>query len=125
MYPRPPQLPPGSGYGTKLAVVQRDDAVEAAGEVEVVGRDQRGKATGADDSEQRLDHSFGGRVVEIAGRLVGQPDLRIVGEGAHDRDALLLAPGEPRRAVRQAGAEPDPLQQGARLVAGGAARHAG
>ncbi len=51
-----------------------------------------------------------GRVVEIAGRLVGEQDLRVVGERADDRDALLLAAGEPRRAVAEARGEPDPLQ---------------
>jgi hypothetical protein len=35
-----------------------------------------------------------GRFVQFAGRLVGEQQLRIVGEGACDRDALHLAAGE-------------------------------
>ena len=71
-------------------------------------------------------HDFiSGRRVEIAGRLVSEKDLRVIGQRPHDRNALLLAAGKPRRAVTEAGAEPDPLQQRSGLVAGGAARHAG
>ena len=42
-----------------------------------------------------------GRLVEIAGRLVGDQDGGIGRERAGDRDALLLAAGELRRIVRQ------------------------
>ena len=41
----------------------------------------------------------GRRVVEVAGRLVAEQHSRVVGERADDRDALLLAAREPRRAV--------------------------
>ncbi len=35
-----------------------------------------------------------GAAVEIAGRLVGEDDFRIVDQSARDRDALLLAAGK-------------------------------
>src|SRR3954464_11232890 len=44
--------------------------------------------------------------VEVSGGLVGEDDLGLTGQRACDRDALLLATGEPRRAVREPGAQP-------------------
>ena len=90
----------GSAERCEPAVFERDDAVEAAGEVEVVGGDQRREpaARGRSRSASSITPSRGG-VIEIAGRLVGQQDLRVVGQRADDRDALLLAAGEPRRAM--------------------------
>jgi hypothetical protein len=92
-------------------VVQRDDAVEAVGEIEVVGGDQCREAAAANGLDQRFDDPFRRRVVEIAGRLVGQQNLRIVGQRADERDALLLAARKPRRAMREALAKADPAQQ--------------
>src|ERR1700687_5936501 len=102
-------MPTRRSAGPELAILERDDAVEAMGEFEIVGRDQRGEALSADDlDEDRHDAGCGG-VVEIAGRLVGEEDLRIVGERPDERDALLLAAREPRRSVAEALGEPDPL----------------
>ena len=42
---------------------------------------------------------FGGPGVEVAGRLVGEQQLRLVDQRARDRDALLLAAGELARLV--------------------------
>ena len=69
------------------------------------------------DVEQQLDDLMPGRAVEVAGRLVGEQDRRIVGERAGDRDALLLAARELRRVVMAAIGEADLVQQ--RLGAGG------
>ena len=49
--------------------------------------------------------------VEIAGRLVGQHDRRIVGQRARERDALLLAAGQLRRIVMRAPGQPHFLEQ--------------
>ena len=87
-----------------------------------MGGDQRGEAGVADDLEQGAHHAVAGRVVEVAGRLVGQQDLGVVGERADDRDALLLAAREPRRAVPRRSAEADPVEQLRRLAARAAAR---
>ena len=35
-----------------------------------------------------------GAAVEVAGRLIGEHDFRIVDQGTRDRDALLLAAGK-------------------------------
>ena len=45
--------------------------------------------------------------VEVSGGLVGEHDLGSAGERARDRDALLLTSGQLRRAVFQARAQPD------------------
>ncbi len=51
--------------------------------------------------------------------------LRVVGERAHDRDALLLAARQSRRPVAEALGKPDPAQQHLGLAPGGGARHRG
>ena len=66
---------------------------------------QRGLAAPL-QAEQQVDHLLAGLAVEIAGRLVGEDDLRARAQRAGDGDALLLAAGELRRemigAMRQA-----------------------
>ena len=54
------------------------------------------------DVEQQVDDVVAGAAVEIAGRLVGEQDRRIVGERAGDRHALLLAARQLRRIVMAA-----------------------
>ena len=54
----------------------------------------------------------GARVrVELAGRLVGEEEARVVRQRARDRDALLLAAGQLVRAVVGALAEADEVEQ--------------
>ena len=78
----------------------------------------------ADEVEQRAHHAVAGCVVEVAGRLVGEQDLRVVGESPDDRDALLLAAREPRRAMPETRGEADAVEQLRRFAAraGGARR---
>src|SRR5882757_1747056 len=85
--------------GFQPAVFEGDDAVEAAGEIEVVRRDQGGEAGMTDEIEEGVEDAVAGRVIEVAGRLVAEQDPGIVGERPRDRDALLLAAGEPGRPV--------------------------
>ena len=49
--------------------------------------------------------------VEVAGRLVGQHDRRVVGERARERDALLLAARQLRRIVMRAAGQADLFEQ--------------
>src|SRR5215471_2260576 len=49
--------------------------------------------------------------VEVAGRLVGEQQRRMVYQRAGDGDALLLAAGELRRLVIESVTQADPLQQ--------------
>ena len=61
--------------GFQPAVFECDDAVEAAGEIEVVRRDQGGEAGVADEIEEGAEDTVAGRVIEIAGRLVPGQNL--------------------------------------------------
>ena len=51
------------------------------------------------------------RAVEVAGRLVGEHDERLVDERAGDRDSLALATGERRGKVTASVGEPDLVEQ--------------
>ena len=68
---------------------------------------------------EQLEHVGRGVRVEVAGRLVADDQLRVGGERARDRDALLLAAGELRRQVVGLVAEADQVE-----VAAGDARSA-
>jgi hypothetical protein len=66
---------------------------------------------------EQLD-DVGARVaVEIARRLVGEENPRLIGERPRDGDALLLAARELRRKVIETIAQPHPAQQLARAIA--------
>ncbi len=54
---------------------------------------------GVDEMQQRVEHVLGGVRVEVAGRLVGEDETRLVGQRAGDGGALLLAARQLRRAV--------------------------
>ena len=60
---------------------------------------------------ERANTCSDGARIEIAGRLVGQQDARRIGDRARDGDALLLAAGKLRRAVRQPILQPEIGQQ--------------
>ena len=57
------------------------------------------------------EDDVGGRLVEIAGGLVGEDQSGPVGERAGDGDALLLAAGKLARAVGQAVGEAERAEQ--------------
>ena len=109
----------------QMSILEDDDAVEAVGEVEIVGRDQPGETAVADEVKERGEHALAGRVIEIAGRLVAEQDLGVVGERADDCDPLLLAAGKPRRPVPGARREADLGQQPPRLFPRPPAREPG
>ena len=85
------------------AVGQPHHAVGHAGDRRVVGDHDGGGAELAVDAGDRLEHDDAGVVVERAGRLVAQQHVGPLGDGARDRDPLLLAAGELRREVVQSG----------------------
>ena len=68
-------------------------AAHAVDHVRVVRGDQHGRA-GAVDPVQQLHDPDRGLGIEVAGRLVGEQQRRVVDERARHRDALLLAAGE-------------------------------
>jgi hypothetical protein len=82
---------------------RRDDALAERGDdVGVVGGHHHGDAELVDPQEQ-LDDLPADQRVEVAGRLVGDDQARVVDEGPGDRRPLLLAAGERRRAAARAG----------------------
>ena len=84
---------------------EADRAPAAAGERLVVGHEDERRALLGVELEDEIDDAGAGRRVEVAGRLVGEEQLRAHDERARERDALLLAAGERARVVA-AGARP-------------------
>ena len=68
-------------------------------ELRIVRDEHDRRAAPAIDVDQEVDDLVAGAGVEIAGRLVGEQDRRLVGQRPRDRHALLLAAGELRRIV--------------------------
>ena len=91
--------------------MQPDDAVHLGGEALVVGGDQRGAAFAAHQVQELGEDGVGGVLVEIAGRLVGEHQRRLVGERAGDRDALLLAARQLGRAMLEPLAKAERAEQ--------------
>src|SRR5262249_32893681 len=94
---------PGGGRGARGSVVgggageaevgEEGGAAGIAGDVGLVGDQHDGDALAVEVLEDGHDLG-GGRAVEHARGLVGEQQDRIVGEGAGDGDALLLAARE-------------------------------
>ena len=87
------------GASATSAVLHVDDAVGGASDARVVGDDDhRLPALPVEAPEEGHDLGRSGRV-EVAGRLVGQQQRRLVHEGSRERDPLLLAARELHRPV--------------------------
>src|SRR5690606_5576910 len=71
------------------AVAHRDPARRAGGQLAVVSDDQHGSA-GAPELFEDLHHDTAIDAVEVAGRLVGHQELRVVRQCPGDGCALLL-----------------------------------
>ena len=84
----------GVGTGVErhdVAVLDREDAVGHRRDLRAVGHEHQAAAGLARDAVEERHHLLAGRVVEVAGGLVGEEEPRVLHEGAGDRDALLLA----------------------------------
>ncbi len=92
-------------------VLQMELPGAAVGEGGVVGDQHEAGAVALMLGEEAVDDEAAGRAVKIAGRLVGEDQGRAGGEGAGDRDALLLAARQFARVVAGAVAEPDPAER--------------
>ena len=73
------------------AVADDEDAVGVGRGARVVGHEDDGLAALVAGPPQRVEELVAGRVVEVAGRLVGEQERRPGDERAGDGDALLLA----------------------------------
>jgi len=81
------------------AVAQGQADVGERGQVGVMSDEQQCRAARALDAQQQVHDVTAGRRIQIAGRLVGEHDDRIVGQRTGERDALLLAARELRRVM--------------------------
>ena len=100
-----------SGASDHAPVEQLEDAVGDVEHQRVVGRDHgRDPLVPDDRPEQQHDH-VARLGVELAGRLVGEEELRAVGERPGDRDALLLAARQLVRPVLRPVRQPDDVEQ--------------
>jgi hypothetical protein len=93
-----------------LAVLDVDDSVGPGLQARVVGHADDGGAVFGGGAAQQLDHHLAVLPVQGRGRFVGEQDLGVLGEGAGDGDALLLAARQGRRPLVQAMAQADLLQ---------------
>ena len=75
------------------AVAERDDPRAVLGDVVFVGDQHHGDAALDIQPLEQSHHLDAGPRVEVAGRLVGEQDRRVVDQRARDRHALLLAAG--------------------------------
>src|SRR4030088_3320414 len=90
----------GIVQGTRLAVVDdlavphRDDAIGIAlGELEVMDGTEDGDAVLLIHIAEIVENDHGCFGVEACHGLVGEKDLRLLRQGARERDSLLLASG--------------------------------
>ena len=90
----------------------------------VVRGDHDGHAQVAVEPPEELEDLVPGRGVELARRLVGEDDVRPVGEGHGDRDPLLLPARQPVRAEVGTVGQVHLAQQLARPGRAGVVRHA-
>ena len=82
--------------------MQPNNAVHPRGEPLIVGCDEGCSALPAHQTEELGENRIGRMLVEIAGRLVGKDERRLVGEGTGDSDTLLLSARQLRRAMFEA-----------------------
>ncbi len=89
---------------------QPDNAIGGLHETLVVRRDNDDPPLVCDVAEE-LNHIVDPRLIQMRGRLVGDQQRRIEGEGARDGDPLLLASGQTARLVRPAPRHADSQEQ--------------
>ena len=97
-------------------MIERDHAApDAANQLAIVRRDEHGRAARVHLAQQvhDVERQIG---IEVARRLVGENQHRVVHERAGDGDALLLAARQLLRIRVHAVLQPDPLQHLKRLA---------
>ena len=86
-------------------------AIHARGKIKVKGRDQRRQTGAAHKVHQRAKDLIGGGGVKVARRLIRQQKTWTIRQGPAERDTLLFAPRQCRRAVIGAPVNTDAGQQ--------------
>src|SRR2546430_944747 len=93
------------------AAVDREDPVRPADDLAAVGRHHERPTGAAGEVVEDVQHLAASLEVEVARRLVGQDQQRVVHQRPHDRDALLLAAGEAIGKASGPIREPDQFQE--------------
>ena len=102
----------------QITVTQADDPLGVGGDVVFMRDHDNGAAFIVEPFEQRQD-LLGGHAIQVAGRFVGQDEVRVIHQAAGNGHPLLLTAGELRGAMPQAILEPDELGQLVAALAGG------
>jgi hypothetical protein len=84
---------------------------EPACQIDLMQADDRGDAVLAADPMKVLEYPDGSGRVEARDRLIGEHDLRLLGHGARDADALLLPAGKLVGAVECPVGKTDPVER--------------
>ena len=117
-------MPALHGALDEFAFFEFDGFLEFGGEVQGVGDDDEGEVLFAVQVDEELGEVRGGGAVEGAGGFVGEEEFGLVDKGADDGDALAFAARELARAVFEAGAEADAIEEFAGAVRGAGAEGA-
>ena len=100
-------IDPADLVANHATLLEGDDALAERGhDVGVVGGHQDRHAEVV-DAQKQLDDLPADQRVEVAGRLVGDDEARVVDERPSDRRPLLLAAGELVRQLGPLGGQPD------------------
>lgn len=85
-----------------MAALQREGAVRAAREIQIVRDVQGGQLPGAMQILEQVHDHFAGPEIEIASGFVGQKDARVADQRASQYDSLLLSARKLTRAMLSA-----------------------
>ena len=92
-------------------VLEGDHPAGAAGQIIVMGDHQYGFTTGS-QPDQQVEDLFCCVRIQVAGRLIGNDDLRVVSQGASNGCTLLLPAGELAGELVSEFFNPDQPEQG-------------
>src|SRR5262245_36249968 len=92
------------------AVDEADDARATRGDHRVVGDEEQGRAALCLQRKHQVDDEAACLAIEVAGRLVGQQEVRLDDEGAGQRHTLLLAARQLARIVAEPMSQADGLE---------------
>ena len=75
----------------KAPALQAQSPRTARGQIQVMGHQNRSEPVGHVQSLQKIKDPAGSRLIQVAGRLVGQQKPGIANQGPRQRHALLLS----------------------------------
>ena len=106
-----------SGFVDDAAVEEVNVAIGVAGVARIV-RDHADGRAALMQLVQQVHHRLAALRIEVAGRLVGEQNDRLAGDGARDGDALLLSAGQLTGQMLRAMRHADALERVGRRAAG-------